>query len=180
MEADSLDDLGTLKKNQSGFPFMDVPCPVCNNQQSALYLDGDDNEIRLASVGSSRTLLSHGRILRCSSCGLAYRSFRPRSEELGRLYRAADDSRYEAEMPNRWRTARRHKRIIDRYVPSKGSLLDVGCASGAFLRVMQDAGWARGWDRAVGIAIFACKQTSRWFFKPSAMHAAGCIARKGL
>ena len=142
MEADSLDDLGTLKKNQSGFPFMNVACPVCNIQESTLYLDGDDNEIRLASVGSSRTLLSHGRILRCSSCGLAYRSFRPRNEELGRLYRAADDSRYEAEMPNRWRTARRHKRIIDRYVPTKGALLDVGCASGAFLRVMRDAGWA--------------------------------------
>jgi SAM-dependent methyltransferase len=60
---------------------------------------------------------------------------------LGRLYRAADDSRYEAEMPNRWRTARRHKQIIDTFVSEKGSLLDVGCASGAFLRVMHDAGW---------------------------------------
>ena len=120
---------------------MDFPCPVCNSQKADLYLDGDDNEISLASVGSSRTLLSHGRILRCTSCGLAYRSFRPRSEQLGRLYRAADDSRYEAEMPNRWRTARRHKQIIDTYVSGKGSLLDVGCASGAFLRVMRDSGW---------------------------------------
>lgn len=120
---------------------MDFPCPVCNSRESALYLDGDDNEISLASVGSSRTLLSHGRILRCASCGLGYRSFRPRNEQLSRLYRAADDSRYEAEMPNRWRTARRHKKIIDTYVSCKGSLLDVGCASGAFLRVMRDAGW---------------------------------------
>ena len=99
---------------------MKVPCPVCNNQQSALYLDGDDNEIRLSSVGSSRTLLSHGRILRCTVCGLAYRSFRPRSEELSRLYRAADDSRYEAEMPNRWRTARRHRRIIRKVCLQEG------------------------------------------------------------
>jgi SAM-dependent methyltransferase len=141
VKADRLDDLDTVKQNQSGSPFTDVACPLCNNRQSTLYLDGDDNEINLASVGSSRTLLSHGRILRCTSCGLAYRSFRPESEELGRLYRTADDSRYEAEMPNRWRTARRHKQIIDRYVSSKGSLLDVGCASGAFLRVMRDAGW---------------------------------------
>ncbi len=106
-----------------------------------MYIDGDDKEISLESVGSSRTLLSHGRILRCKSCGLAYRSFRPHSEQLGRLYRAADDSRYEAEMPNRWRTAKRHKQIIDAYVREPGSLLDVGCASGAFLRVMRDAGW---------------------------------------
>jgi SAM-dependent methyltransferase len=120
---------------------MDVRCPVCNGQKSALYLEGDDNEISQASVGSSRTLLSHGRILRCESCGLAYRSFRPNSEQLSRLYRAADDSRYEAEMPNRWRTARRHKQIIDKYVAGPSALLDVGCASGAFLRVMRDAGW---------------------------------------
>jgi SAM-dependent methyltransferase len=120
---------------------MDVSCPVCSNPEPALYLDGDDNEISLASVGSSRTLLSHGRIMRCTSCGLGYRSFRPRNEELGRLYRAADDSRYEAEMPNRWRTAQRHKQIVDRYVAGKGTLLDVGCASGAFLRVMREAGW---------------------------------------
>jgi hypothetical protein len=79
---------------------MDFPCPVCNSEESALYLDGDD-EINVASVGSSRTLLSHGRILRCASCGLGYRSFRPRNEQLGRVYRAADDSGYEAEMPNR-------------------------------------------------------------------------------
>jgi hypothetical protein len=117
---------------------MDFPCPVCNSRESALYLDGDDNESGRASVGSSRTLFSHGRILRCASCGLGYRSFRPRNEQLGGLYRAADDSRYEAEMPNRWRTARRHKEIIDTYVSGRGSLLDVGCASGAFLRVMRD------------------------------------------
>jgi SAM-dependent methyltransferase len=120
---------------------MDFQCPVCNGRESTLYLDGDDSEISLASVGSSRTLLSHGRIFSCASCGLAFRSFRPRSEQLGSLYRAADDSKYEAEMPNRWRTAKRHKRIIDTFVPGLGSVLDVGCASGAFLRVMVDAGW---------------------------------------
>ncbi|MGC2404284.1 MAG: class I SAM-dependent methyltransferase [Acidobacteriaceae bacterium] len=114
---------------------------MCNSREPLLYLDGDDNALDLKSVGSSRTLLSHGRILRCPSCGLHYRSFRPENEELSRLYRAADDSRYEAEMPNRWRTAHRHKRIIDRYVSGKGDLLDVGCASGAFLRLMRDAGW---------------------------------------
>jgi SAM-dependent methyltransferase len=119
---------------------MVVPCPVCESREPKLYLDGDEG-IHLESVGSSRTLLSHGQILRCTSCGLAYRSFRPTNVELGRLYRAADDSKYEAEMPNRWRTARRHKQIIDRYVSGTGTLLDVGCASGAFLRVMQDAGW---------------------------------------
>lgn len=120
---------------------MQVPCPACGGLDYTLYLDGDDGEIHQQSVGSSRTILSHGRILRCTRCGLAYRSYRPRPEDLARLYREADDSIYEAEMPNRWRTARRHQRIVERYVPGKGSLLDIGSASGAFLRVMQDGGW---------------------------------------
>ncbi len=116
-------------------------CPVCASEHPELFLDGDDHEISLESVGSSRTLLSHGRILRCSACGLGYRAFRPREDQLAALYRAADDSMYEAEMPNRWRTALRHKNIVERHLPAKGSLLDVGCASGAFLRTMRDSGW---------------------------------------
>jgi SAM-dependent methyltransferase len=123
-----------------------VPCPVCNGLETELYLDGDDSEIDPKSVGSSRTVLSHGRLLRCSSCGVAYRSFRPTPGQLSNLYRAADDATYEAEMPNRLRTARRHQRIIEKHVPCRGSVLDVGCASGAFLRLMQGSGW-----RATGV-----------------------------
>jgi SAM-dependent methyltransferase len=118
-----------------------VPCPVCNGFEAKLYIDGDDNEISVESVGSSRTLLSHGRVIRCSFCGLAYRSFRPNNDQLSRLYRVADDSTYEAEMPNRLRTARRHQRIIEKHVRGTGSVLDVGCASGAFLRQMRESGW---------------------------------------
>lgn len=120
---------------------MPIPCPACGASDSSLSLDGDDHEIRLQSVGSSRTILSHGRILRCASCGLAYRSHRPSAEQLAQLYREADDGMYEAEMPNRWRTAMRHKSIVEKHVPTKGSLLDIGCASGAFMRVMLDDGW---------------------------------------
>ncbi len=71
-----------------------VPCPVCSGIETELYIEGDDNEMSVESVGSSRTLLSHGRVLRCRSCGLAYRSFRPNSNQLSRLYRVADDSTY--------------------------------------------------------------------------------------
>jgi hypothetical protein len=35
---------------------MDFQCPVCNRRESVPYLDGDDNEISLASVCSPRTL----------------------------------------------------------------------------------------------------------------------------
>jgi 2-polyprenyl-3-methyl-5-hydroxy-6-metoxy-1,4-benzoquinol methylase len=119
----------------------EVLCPVCGADNPNLFLEGDDSEISVESVGSSRTKLSHGRILQCRQCGLAYRSLRPTPDQLARLYRAADDQMYEAEMANRWRTAKRHKKIVRRYFSESATLIDVGCASGAFLRIMADDGW---------------------------------------
>ena len=142
-----------------------VPCPVCNRLDSELYLDGDDDEISLASVGSSRTLLSHGRILRCVLCGLAYRSFRPKGDQLAQLYRAADDSTYEAEMPNRWKTALRHKQIVEH-----GPYLPNGLAPRYRLRLrFLLAGNDRcrlewGWHRAFRIAVLASKQAPRCIY----------------
>jgi 2-polyprenyl-3-methyl-5-hydroxy-6-metoxy-1,4-benzoquinol methylase len=115
-------------------------CPVCNSFDSTLYLDGEDT-IAPESVGSSRSKLSHGRILKCRNCGLCFRSFRPNPAQLADLYRAADDQVYEAETANRVKTAERHRRRISRYVRPPGTILDIGSASGAFLRLMMDAGW---------------------------------------
>jgi SAM-dependent methyltransferase len=134
-----VEDTNTTSPQESSCAIMS--CPVCNGLATELYIDGDDSEISVQSVGSSRTLLSHGRVLRCRSCGLAYRSFRPTNDQLSRLYRAADDRTYEAEMSNRLRTAERHRRIINKFIGSTGTLLDVGCASGAFLRLMRESGW---------------------------------------
>jgi SAM-dependent methyltransferase len=106
-----------------------------------LFLAGEDHEIVPESVGSSRTLLSHGTILRCGACGLGFRRFRPRPDQLAQLYREADDAMYEAEVENRRRTALRHRRLVEKFAASPGSVLDGGCASGAFLRIMRDAGW---------------------------------------
>lgn len=131
---------GEITAGYSALSIADVQCPVCSSQRAKLYLDGDD-ALAPESVGSSRKKLSHGRVLRCLDCGLGFRSFRPSPEQLARLYAEADDAVYEAESANRWKTAQRHRRIVERYAGPLGSLLDVGCASGAFPRVMADAGW---------------------------------------
>jgi SAM-dependent methyltransferase len=115
-------------------------CPACGSLRVTLYLDGDD-ELSPDSVGSSRIKLSHGRILKCCDCGLAFRSHRPSPEELALLYRSASDQVYEAELLNRRRTAARHRQVVQRYRPEAGRILDVGCASGIFLKSMAEAGW---------------------------------------
>ncbi len=52
-----------------------------------------------------------------------------------------DLSRYEAESKRRARTAAAHLRTVSRYVAPPGDILDIGCASGLFLKAAADFGW---------------------------------------
>jgi SAM-dependent methyltransferase len=105
-----------------------------------IYSLAKDINLTVSDVGPSREIVSHGTILRCSVCKFGFRMLRPAEEELASLYRDLVPEIYEKESKGRLKTARRHLRIISRY--SNGQrLLDVGCASGAFLRCAADAGW---------------------------------------
>lgn len=116
-------------------------CPVCASPIIKVYRDdGADRGLAASDLGSSRKSVGHGQILRCQECGFGFRSYRPSEEELAGLYRELDPGVYEKESVGRRRTARRHLEIVTRYV-SRGRLLDVGCASGAFLRCAADQGF---------------------------------------
>jgi 2-polyprenyl-3-methyl-5-hydroxy-6-metoxy-1,4-benzoquinol methylase len=65
---------------------------------------------------------------------------RASERQLAELYQRMDPELYEAEASGRARTAARHLSIIQRY-SSPGRILDVGCASGLFLSLAQNAGW---------------------------------------
>jgi SAM-dependent methyltransferase len=56
------------------------------------------------------------------------------------LYRYMDPQVYEAEAAGRVKTAFRHLRILERH-QLPGRVLDVGCASGLFLKLLAGAGW---------------------------------------
>lgn len=119
-------------------------CLVCAGSDVAVYLDDADDDLDTSKMGSSRTHLSPGVILRCRSCGFAFRQSRFGEEELADLYRQMDPTVYEAELRGRIRTASRHLRIVSEdsgFNGRTGALLDVGCASGVFLSKALDAGW---------------------------------------
>ena len=116
-------------------------CPLCASQDLEIYSDDEDRQLVASDLGSSRQNVSHGKILRCRTCRFAFRQSRPAEDELSALYRELDPKVYERESRGRRNTAQRHLKIVQRYTAG-GRLLDVGCASGAFLRRAADAGWS--------------------------------------
>lgn len=117
-----------------------LACPVCDSKSVELYLDGDEQDLDSSEIGSSRVRISPGRILRCRGCRFGFRQVRSSPEKLRDLYRQMDTGTYVAELEGRKRTARRHLEIVQRDA-QVGRILDVGCASGLFLRQALDAGW---------------------------------------
>ena len=100
-------------------------------------------------------------LVSCANCGMLMRRRLPAHEELEEIY-APEYFTYRAEDPvdgyadylgdaERHReAARRRLSLLDRYVPSRGRLLDVGAAAGFFVDEAIHAGWA-----AEGIDIAA-------------------------
>jgi 2-polyprenyl-3-methyl-5-hydroxy-6-metoxy-1,4-benzoquinol methylase len=85
-------------------------------------------------------------LVQCRSCGLVYVDDPPAADELRRLY--SFDAGYHttcvgdksADTALHRRSAREYYDLLSRY-KSGGSLLDVGCSTGFFLRVARDQGW---------------------------------------
>jgi len=87
------------------------------------------------------------RLVRCTDCGLLYLNPRPTRDAMPRYYPVeyAPFERADTDAHPRWRNPWRayglakRCRAVMRLVP-RGRLLDVGCASGAFLAAMRDTG----------------------------------------
>lgn len=131
-------------------------CPICSQTSTDVYLEDQTEAITRDFVGSSRTQVSPGRILRCKSCGFGFRQLRPTLEHLAELYRIVDSGIYESEQSGRARAASGYFRMVQHYMPAPMDILDIGCASGLFLRCAKDASWrVTGIEPNVSLAMKA-------------------------
>lgn len=90
------------------------------------------------------------RVLTCTECGLVYVTPRLQGAALEAIY---DEGYWKSDNPKirgyadyaraaelYLKTFRRRMRFVSRHLPAQSQVLDVGCAAGFFLRVVQDAG----------------------------------------
>lgn len=87
------------------------------------------------------------RFVKCSNCGLVYMNPRPTEEELKFFYSNEYRSLYNPSTAPKVfdkennPLAGKRVTLVDRFASHHGKALDVGCATGNFLRILKDKGW---------------------------------------
>jgi SAM-dependent methyltransferase len=107
-------------------------CPICGSPEAQPFLKAPDRY--------------HGRqrqyqLVRCAKCSLVWLDSPPSPQEMGEHYGVDYDRSVSTagEDPNRWRG--RHERLAD--FKSGGTILDLGCSAGGFLKGLNDSSWQK-------------------------------------
>ena len=108
------------------------------------YPDGIDREalVEMYSASSAHVLMD--QLAECRACGLVHLNPRVAEEVIIEGYSSAVDPTFVAQDVHRIRTFRRaFEGLIKRHpIPASGTVLDVGCAGGAFPKAVSDSGYS--------------------------------------
>ncbi|MCF0075621.1 class I SAM-dependent methyltransferase [Dyadobacter sp. CY261] len=115
-------------------------CPVCQQSSFSNYLNVEDHTV------------SHKEftIQQCNSCYFLFTNPRPSEEQIGAFYESQDYISHHDEakdlMSKVYTSVRNHTveqkvKLINSLIPTKGTLLDIGCGTGAFLGAVKQNGW---------------------------------------
>ena len=114
-------------------------CPVCLKSDSEIHIKLKDHFLTKESFN----------IVKCNSCGFLYTNPRPEENEILKYYKSAEYLSHSKQkvsitsivynLVKNYSLKAKHKTIIK--YKAKGSILDVGCATGEFLNYLQSKGW---------------------------------------
>lgn len=132
-----------------------VPCNLCNSTSysvvyPACYEKEKDADIVQKFRASGDELLID-QLVKCTRCGLQYVSPRFKGKAIVDAYSAGEDPLFISQAQAREKTFYDSLAYIERFIPRKGKVLDVGTAGGSFLAAAQK----RGWD------VYGC-EPNRW------------------
>ncbi len=119
-------------------------CPLCGSSDIHEFRRGTLDPQLLSPADFRITDSRYGSLWsfkRCGDCRFVFADPAPTQESLAALYTALEDEEYGAEAENR---GRNFKTILDRLekiIPARGNLLDVGAASGIFMQLAGERGF---------------------------------------
>lgn len=121
-----------------------VPCNVCGATEfKVIYpaIERSGAELEEQFKSSSDESL-RDPLVECTSCGLQYVSPRLKQEVILAGYSEGTDETFVSQAPARERTFAKALNMIEKLVPQRGRLLDIGTAAGSFLHVAKQRGWS--------------------------------------
>jgi len=143
--------------------FEAVPCNLCGNDYAGVDIlyEADAEKIPKAAEGfkkiysSSSSDVFYERLVRCKRCGLIYISPQPGRDLIINGYASAEDEQYVSQEKGRLLTFRNCLKTVRQLSP-RGRLLDIGAASGIFVKIAKDAGYeAYGVEPSMWMSNFA-------------------------
>ena len=126
-----------------------IPCNLCGSTDCTVRFPAtipygdipkDWSAYRCTSAGYGM----HHTIVQCNQCGFVFTNPRWLGSEVLHSYEAVEDPLYVQEREGRVLTFQRHLKPLHEITgpPTTGRrLLDVGCYTGVFVEIAQDAGW---------------------------------------
>ncbi|TAL55848.1 MAG: class I SAM-dependent methyltransferase [Nanoarchaeota archaeon] len=104
-----------------------IKCPLCGSKDEKFLFSRDGFNV-----------------VQCRRCELVYINPRLKSNVLEELYNTNEispEQYYEANIPQDTKNFKRRLKLISKYHPGIGKILDIGCNIGTLLKVAKDQGW---------------------------------------
>ena len=119
-----------------------INCNICGaDDYKIVYHARSNKALSIEPFKSESTELSKDQIVKCNRCGLIYVNPRLKPKSIIKGYSEGSNIRFISQAKGREITFEKSMRLIEKYVKTKGRLLDVGTAGGSFLAVAKRHGW---------------------------------------
>ncbi|NIM91282.1 MAG: methyltransferase domain-containing protein [Candidatus Aminicenantes bacterium] len=132
-----------MKREQKDFEHFNK-CPVCTSPSLASFKKSTFDFLRLSQDEIKITDSDYGKIWdlsRCQDCSHIFANPSPSPEFISTLYSEVEDPLYEEEARGRSKSFIKILNRLERIQPSRGTLFDVGAATGILLNLARQRGW---------------------------------------
>ncbi|MBU1197126.1 class I SAM-dependent methyltransferase [Candidatus Micrarchaeota archaeon] len=119
-----------------------VNCNLCGaNDYSVVYPALSGKSTSEADFSASGNDVLTDQVVKCKQCHFVYVNPRLKSQFIVGGYSAAEDKTYVSQSEGRMATFRAGVRLMEKHMPKKGRVLDVGAAAGLFVKAAKENGW---------------------------------------